>query len=466
MKIIICWLLLSLITVVSCMDTYDYVIVGAGITGVSAGRLLADNNQSFIILEGNNRYGGRVHSVKGPSGFPYPVDMGAVWEHHKNINPMYNLTLESGLPLMLFDQGNSGVFDGGRKLSQSQVIKFVGRYLAYYDAANQYRANNVSDEQAFAYAGYTGGDNRIEIVIQFYEEQWSGNNSKYHNSNVWDNRTDAELGPDYIIPTGYIKIFDYMMDKSPSFRENILLNSLVTNINYAGQSSEKAAIITYTNTINGQSYQVKARKGVMITVSIGVLRYGSITFAPSLPTAHLNAINKLMFSAVNKVALFFDSVGEDLLTDNKLESNYLFRVPYGAQPRYNDPLTCFINWEHVLGQPVITSFYQGDASHAFEMMTDAQVISAHMTAIRDIIPNMPDPIHYIISRWGQDPFTRGSYTDFAVGSTVSDMEQLQVPFGENNNILLAGEASNYPDHGTVYAGYIAGRQGVEYLLSL
>ena len=449
------------INTVYAMDTYDYVVIGGGAAGIAAARTFRDNNYSVLILEGNTRYGGRVYSYQGPSGFPYPVELGGAWVHHQNVNPMYNLTLQSGLGMMLFDQGNSAVFDSGKLLSQTQVNKFVGRYLAYYAAADAFRANNISDEYAFALAGYFGGDNRIETTIQFFEEQWAGNNTKYHNSLMWDNRTDAELGPDHMIPTGYIKLFDYLLDRSPSIRSNLKLNSIATNINYQG--TDGTVIVTYTN--YGQVYQVKALYGAVVTVSLGVLRNNVITFNPPLPQAHVDSINKLMFSAVNKVALFFNSTGEDLLNGNKLEKNYMFRIPYGATPRYDDPLTCFINWEHVLGQPVITSFFQGDASHAYELLTDAEIISKHMVAIRDIIPDMPDPMHYVVTRWGQDPFFYGSWTDFAVGSTEVDLNQLAVPLGVNNNVMLAGEASNWPDQGTVYSAYISGISAANYLMT-
>ncbi|MDO6501241.1 NAD(P)-binding protein, partial [Photobacterium sanguinicancri] len=37
---------------------YDYVIVGAGAAGLSAGFTLNESNQNYIILEKNNRAGG------------------------------------------------------------------------------------------------------------------------------------------------------------------------------------------------------------------------------------------------------------------------------------------------------------------------------------------------------------------------------------------------------------------------
>ena len=42
----------------------DYIIIGAGISGISAGIEFKKNNKSFIILEKDDRYGGHVITKK------------------------------------------------------------------------------------------------------------------------------------------------------------------------------------------------------------------------------------------------------------------------------------------------------------------------------------------------------------------------------------------------------------------
>ena len=41
---------------------YDVIIVGAGIAGLNAARLLNNNNRKICILEKTNRIGGMIHS--------------------------------------------------------------------------------------------------------------------------------------------------------------------------------------------------------------------------------------------------------------------------------------------------------------------------------------------------------------------------------------------------------------------
>ena len=45
------------------MKTYDYIILGAGITGVTSGRVLQQKgNENFLILESENEIGGLLRT--------------------------------------------------------------------------------------------------------------------------------------------------------------------------------------------------------------------------------------------------------------------------------------------------------------------------------------------------------------------------------------------------------------------
>lgn len=65
------------------------VIVGAGLSGISAAAKLMENGYNdIVILEAENRIGGRVETVPFDGGF---IDMGAQWCHGEGVNPIYNL---------------------------------------------------------------------------------------------------------------------------------------------------------------------------------------------------------------------------------------------------------------------------------------------------------------------------------------------------------------------------------------
>ena len=61
--------------------SYDgkILIIGAGVTGITAGYILKQKNIDFEILEASSVHGGRVKKVSGFADFP--IDVGAEWIH-------------------------------------------------------------------------------------------------------------------------------------------------------------------------------------------------------------------------------------------------------------------------------------------------------------------------------------------------------------------------------------------------
>lgn len=58
------------------METFDNIIIGAGLSGIYAACLLARKNESFVILEARNRTGGRIFC---PEHQGYFSDLGPSW---------------------------------------------------------------------------------------------------------------------------------------------------------------------------------------------------------------------------------------------------------------------------------------------------------------------------------------------------------------------------------------------------
>jgi spermine oxidase len=63
------------------------VIIGAGAAGITAGtKLLESGHDNLIILEAENRIGGRIHSIPYSTGI---IDLGAQWVHGQEGNIVY-----------------------------------------------------------------------------------------------------------------------------------------------------------------------------------------------------------------------------------------------------------------------------------------------------------------------------------------------------------------------------------------
>ena len=65
-----------------------------------------------------------------------------------------------------------------------------------------------------------------------------------------------------------------------------------------------------------------------------------------------------------------------------------------------------------------------------------------MAALRAMYPGVlvPDPIEVHLTRWGQDPYSMGSYSYVChPGSMEKAREMLALPWG---NVLFSGEATS------------------------
>lgn len=75
-------------------ELYDVVIVGAGLSGLTAARRLAEANKKILVLEAQGRVGGRTWSQ--PVGEKDFIDIGGQWIG-KGHDAMYRLVAEAGL---------------------------------------------------------------------------------------------------------------------------------------------------------------------------------------------------------------------------------------------------------------------------------------------------------------------------------------------------------------------------------
>lgn len=83
------------------MTTYDVLVLGAGLAGLSAAHRIHTSHPSLsiLILEARDRVGGRTWSQPLPSG-EGTVDLGAAWINDTNQSRMYELATRFGADLM------------------------------------------------------------------------------------------------------------------------------------------------------------------------------------------------------------------------------------------------------------------------------------------------------------------------------------------------------------------------------
>jgi monoamine oxidase len=108
-------------------------------------------------------------------------------------------------------------------------------------------------------------------------------------------------------------------------------------------------------------------------------------------------------------------------------------------------------------------FVAADFARHVETWTNEQIVARVMDILRKIYGKnrqIPDPVNFHITRWGSDPYARGSYSFMKVHSTPAHVIDLGNPVGR---IHFAGEATaKYP--GYTHGAFMSAKREVERII--
>lgn len=409
-------------------------IVGAGIAGLAAARLLADNGHSPIIIEARNRIGGRLNTSRVWPDLP--VDLGASWIHGTKGNPLTALTQQAGM------QGVDTSYD-----SAALHIDPALRAAGVRSAGTGWAESVV--EHALAKAGALDQDISVRAAVDAvlppesrtavqaaqlrfylasnYEQEYGGSADRL---SAWHIDEAEEFdGADRLFPAGYDQLARFL-GKGLDIR----LGQRVTHI--AWQDGDAAVTLSDGAVLRADR--------VIVTVPLGVLKADAIRFDPPLPPRWQQGIDRLGMGLLNKHFLRFDKPFWDPEAD---WHEFLHDSPgdWGQ-------------WVSLarIGAPCLLGFTGADAGQAMEKLDDAAIIDSAHQALRTMFGSAaPAPRAAQITRWSRDPFAFGSYSFTAQGSTPQDREALASPQGA---LMLAGEATHPAYPGTVHGALLSGQQ--------
>src|SRR6202046_2340981 len=101
-------------------NDYDVLVIGAGVAGLNAGRLLAEAGQRVAILEARDRIGGGIGTqpIALDQQPPFAVELGAEFVHGLP-QETWSLITQAGLSTVEVD-GSSLLFEGSRFVAEKQ----------------------------------------------------------------------------------------------------------------------------------------------------------------------------------------------------------------------------------------------------------------------------------------------------------------------------------------------------------
>ena len=193
---------------------------------------------------------------------------------------------------------------------------------------------------------------------------------------------------------------------------------------------------------------------VIVTIPVGVMKTGSITYTPALPASKTNAIARIGSGVLNKTFLEFSMQWWPDVT--VLCTNSPVRGAFST----------FINLRPITGKPILMGWTCGDAAVTREAWTDTQMKDEAMVRLRATISaNAPDPLNVTVTRWGQDPYALCSYSTFSNTTLLGDRALLRAPTA-SNKILFAGEATLDTGFAQVPGAYTSGKREADRIIAL
>ncbi|WP_292785870.1 MULTISPECIES: flavin monoamine oxidase family protein [unclassified Microbacterium] len=428
------------------MEQVDTVIVGAGVAGLTAARLLQDAGRTVVVLEARDRIGGRVHTDRTDG----VVDLGASWIHGVDGSPVAAAAEAFGMRTVEFTVGGFQVdsrpiaYHGpdGRPLSAEETRAFaadvhaVDAVLPDIIAASRPTASyrDVTDEALSRQGWSAERTQRVREYLEHRAEEQYGAWIEDLAAHGLDD--DAIEGDEVVFPDGYVVLPERLAEGL-----DIRLEHLVTRVDW---SDEGVWVRTSHGDFSGDT--------TVITVPVGVLQAGTMEIVPPLPPVNAEALGRLRMNAFEKVFLRFPArFWEDGV--------YALRQQ-GPEARW------WHSWYDLTAlhdEPLLLTFAAGPAAAATRDWSDAEVQASIMAQLRRLYGDgIPDPIGMRRTAWQDDPFAHGSYAYMTVGSTTADHDDLATPVG--GVLHLAGEATWTDDPATVPAALFSGHRAAERIL--
>ncbi len=403
------------------------IVIGAGAAGLAAARLLHDAGYAPLVLEARARIGGRIwtdtqHGI---------VELGAEFIHGDQATT-WELIHAASLPTVRSPEVREIAIGGVRYRDDhptTQRMEAIYERLcdptshpvgADYSAA-EWVARSAPDEPAATIAL------RLLANIEAADVQRISASAVAHERATWQ----AGSGNFHVL-VGYSNLIRYLA-QGLDVRPLHAVRQIVWQPGHA--------------TLHLDDTRTLTARAVIITVPLGVLQAGDLTFVPELPTATAQALAALAMGAVSKLVLWFEQVCWDLpgfiTTDGQIST-------WWQEPAAHPPALM----GYTGGLPGLHLAEIGEAAAIAQGLRELEQLFGRQ--VRGAF------VRGRLVGWSHERWSRGAYSYTPVGAGKA-RTVLATPIAET--LLLAGEATVTNGHvATVHGAIETGRRAATAIL--
>jgi monoamine oxidase len=420
----------------------DILIIGAGMAGLTAARILAEAGRSVTLLEASSRVGGRIHTLREGNEV---IELGAEFVHGKPPE-LWSLIEEANLETYELD-GSNLAFEDGRlqardeeEESSTVLDKLESWSLPDLSFAEYLEHEQIPADERQTVIGYVEGfnaaDHRVISTISLGMQQAA--------------EEEIEGERLFRIKDGYDRLPQFLAQKFTEGGGRLVFNTLVERIDW---TSGRVRVEAQTD---GQPVPFEAAQAV-ITLPLGVLQERSVIFNP-LPSA-VHEASRLRMGQVRRFTLLFrEPFWKQLEPTSIGELSFLFSfasmppVWWTPHPAPSNTLTGWVGGPRSEALANFSPEQLGEA--ACEEL--ARIFSLSMTYVRDRL------IGCFTHDWQRDALSFGAYSYVAAGA-IDACSKMTIPV--EDTLYFAGEHTDTTGHwGTVHAAIRSGHRAAQQIL--
>lgn len=424
----------------------DVLVVGAGMAGLSAARLLAEAGVEVQVVESRNRVGGRVHTVRaGNTTF----ELGAEFIH--GLPPeLWEMVREAKLQTEEM-RGRAACFVGGRIEACEEtwgpdwdvlerLKEWPGPDCSFAEYLDHSHITGDRRDRLISYVeGFNAADHRLIGVASLGKQQAA---------------EDAiEGGRIFRVCGGYAQIPEFLRKKIEQAGGRISLHTHVQSVVW------RASEVCLNCTANGALQQFIAKRAI-ITLPLGVLLEGSVQFLPE-PENIFRAARLIRMGNARRISMLFARrLWADTTPGPSLEDLSFLFTPNEALP------TWWTQFPSRNGH--LTTWMGGPNSNRLAGMESADLRKTVCSVLSRPFDLPEETIAVLLMEcrshdWHTDPLSRGAYSYLPTGA-IAAPEQMSEPV--ENTLFFAGEHTDTTGHwGTVHAAVRSGLRAARKILN-
>ncbi|KAL6643034.1 hypothetical protein ACP70R_021215 [Stipagrostis hirtigluma subsp. patula] len=447
------------------------IIIGAGMSGISAGKRLSDAGiTDFVILEATDRIGGRIRKTNFAG---VNVELGANWvegvggDQMNPIWPMVNETLRLRTFLSDFDHlANNTYKKEGGLYDEETVKKVIDRADEVEESGGKLsgtlHGSGRDDMSVMAMQRLndhmpSGPARPVDMVIDYYKYDFEFAEPPRVTSlqNTQPLPTFNNFGDDVHFVAdqrGYESVVYYIarqylkMDKTGAIVDpRLKLNKVVSEITYFPSG---VMVKTEDNKVYKTDY-------VMVSASLGVLQTDLIRFRPQLPAWKVVAIYQFDMAIYTKIFLKFP---KKFWPEGPGTEFFL----YASDRRGYYPVWQQFEKQYP-GSNVLMVTVTDDESRRIEQQSDNQTKAEAVEVLRKMFPGkeVPDATNILVPRWWSNRFFKGSFSNWPIGVNRYEYDLIRAPVGR---VYFTGEHTSEHYNGYVHGAYLAGIDSADILI--